>query len=71
MSPPVGRTPRHTPLLTVRFTIAGEEVDAKVDTGASAPVIGERIAKNWDVGRELRRLRFDREMDQLLLEENM
>jgi len=25
--------------------IAGEEVDAVVDTGASAPVIGERIAK--------------------------
>jgi len=71
VSAAVGRTPRHTPLLTVRITIAGEEVDAVVDTGASAPVIGERIAKNWDVGRELRRLRFDREMHQLLLEENM
>ena len=45
VSPAVGRTPRHMPLLTVRITIAGEEVDAVVDTGASAPVIGERIAK--------------------------
>jgi len=45
MSPAVGRTPRHTRLLTVRITIAGEELDAVVDTGASAPVIGERIAK--------------------------
>jgi len=45
VSPPVGCTSRHTPLLTVRITIAGEKVDAGVDTGASAPVIGERIAK--------------------------
>jgi len=28
----------------VRKTIAREEIDAVVDTGASAPVIGERIA---------------------------
>jgi len=45
VSPSVGRTPRHRPLLTVQIMIAGEEVDAVVDTGASAPVIGERIAK--------------------------
>jgi len=55
------------PLLTVRITIAGEEVDAVVNTGASAPVIGVRIVKNWNVGRELGRLGFDKEMDQLLL----
>jgi len=57
VSPPVGRTPRHTPLLTVRFTIAGEEVDAKVDTGASAPVIGERIAKKLGCWKRARKVK--------------
>ena len=45
MSAAVGGTPRHMTLLTVRLTIVGEEVDVVVDTGASGPVIGERIAK--------------------------
>ena len=57
MSPTVERTPRHTPLLTVRITIAGEEVDAVVDTGASAPVIGERIAKKLGCWKRARKVK--------------
>jgi len=57
VSPTVERTPRHTPLLTVRITIAGEEVDAVVDTGASAPVIGERIAKKLGCWKRARKVK--------------
>jgi len=57
VSPAVGRTPRHTPLLTVLITIAGEEVDAVVDTGASAPVIGERIAKKLGCWKRARKIK--------------
>ena len=47
-SPAIGRTPRHTPLLTVKLHLAGEEVEAVVDTGASASVVGKRLAcKLW------------------------
>ena len=57
MSPAVGQTPRHTPLLTVRITIAVEEVDAVVDIGASAPVIGERIGKKLGCWKRARKVR--------------
>jgi len=57
VSPAIGRTPRHTALLTVRITIAGEEVDAVVDTGASAPVIGERIAKKLGCWKRARKVK--------------
>jgi len=56
-SPAVGRTPRHTPLLTVGITIGGKEVDAVVDTGASAPLIGERIAKKLGCWKRARKVR--------------
>jgi len=57
VSPAVGQTPRHTPLLTVRITIVGEEVDAVVDTGASATVIGERIAKKLGCWKRARKVK--------------
>jgi len=57
VSPTVGRTPRHTPLLTVRITIAGEEVDAVGDTGASALVIGERIAMKLGCWKRARKIK--------------
>ena len=44
----MGRTPRHTPLLTVKVHLAGAEVEAVVDTAASAPVVGKRQA--WKLG---------------------
>ena len=34
-------------------------------------LLEKELRRNWDVRRELGRFRFDREMDQLLLEENM
>jgi len=49
MSPAVGCTPRHTPLLTVRILIAGIEMEAIVDSGASSPVVGERVEKKLGV----------------------
>jgi len=58
VSPPVGRTPRHMPLLTVRIMLAGEEVDAVVDTGTSAPVIGERIAKKLGCWKRTRKVKI-------------
>jgi len=57
VSPAVGRTSRYTPLLTVRITIAGEEIDALVDTGASAAVIGERIAKKLGCWKRARKVK--------------
>jgi hypothetical protein len=53
----VGRTPRHTPLLTVRILIAGEEVEAVVDSGASAPVVGKRLAIRLGVWKRARKVR--------------
>jgi len=34
-------------------------------------LLEKELIRNWDFGRELGKLRFDREMDQLLLIENM
>jgi len=41
----------------VEITIVGEEVDAVVDTGASAPVIGERIAKKLGCWKRVRKVK--------------
>ena len=56
-SPAVGRTPRHTPLLTVKVLVAGEWVEAVVDSGASAPVIGKRLACKLGVWKRARKVR--------------
>jgi len=53
-SPAVRRTPRHTSLMTVRILIAGKEVEAIVDSGASAPVIGSRIVVKLGVLKRAR-----------------
>lgn len=45
----IGRTPRHEPLLTVPILIAGLEIEAIVDCGASAPVVGPKVAKRLGV----------------------
>ena len=55
-SPAVGRTPRHTPLLTVQIQLAGEEVEAIVDCTASAPVVGKRLAKKLGVWKRARKV---------------
>jgi len=57
VSPAVGRTLRHKPLLTIQITIAGEEVDAVVHTGASAPVIGESFAKKLGCWKRARKVK--------------
>jgi len=57
MSPAIGRTPRHTPLLTVQIHIAAMEVEAIVDSGASAPVVRERVAKKLGVWKRARKVR--------------
>jgi len=41
----------------VQITITGEEVDAVVDTGASALVIGERIAKKLGCWKRARKVK--------------
>ena len=56
-SPAVRRTPRHTPLLTVKVLVAGEWVEAVVDSGASAPVIGKRLACKLGVWKRARKVR--------------
>jgi len=41
----------------VQIPIAEEEVDIVVDTGASAPIIGERIAKKLGCWKRARKVR--------------
>ena len=48
-SPPVGRTPPHTPLLMVKLHLAGEEVEAVADTGPSASVMGKHLAPKFGI----------------------
>ena len=55
-SPAVRRTPRHTPFLTVRIQLAVEEVEAIVDSAASVPVVGKRLAKKLGVWNMVRKV---------------
>ena len=57
MLPTVGRTPRHTPLLMVRIQLAGEEVEAVIDSGASAPVVGERLGIKLGIWKRARKIK--------------
>ena len=46
-----------TPLLTVKLHLAGEEIEAVVDTGASPSVVGKRLARKlgiWKKGRKVK-----------------
>ena len=56
-SPAVGRTPRHTPLLTVKLHLAGEKIEAVVDTGASASVVGKRLARKLGIWNRARKVK--------------
>ena len=56
-SPAVGRTPRHTPLLTVKLHIAGEEVEAIVDTGASPSLVGKRLGRKLGIWKRARKVK--------------
>ena len=56
-SPAVGRTPRHTPLLTVKLHLAGEEIEAVVDTGASASVVGKHLARKLGIWKRARKVK--------------
>ena len=56
MSPTVRCTPRHTPLLTVRIQLAGEEVEAIADCAASAPEVGKWLAKKLVVWNRARKV---------------
>jgi len=47
--------------LTIRIIIAGEEVDAVVDTEASAPVIGERIAMKLGCWKRAKKVKIPQE----------
>ena len=61
----VGRTPLQTPLLTVKLHLAGEEIEAVVDTGASASVVGKCLAcklEIWKRGRKVKARQRDRSL---------
>ena len=55
-SPTIGRTTRHTSLMTVRIHIAGEGVEAIVDSAASAPVFGTRLACRMGIWKSARKI---------------
>ena len=52
--PAVGHTPRHIALLKVKLYIAEEEVEAVVDTGASASIVGKRLARILGIWKKVR-----------------
>ena len=56
-SPTVARTPRHTHLLTLKLHLAGEEVEAVVDTGASASVVGKCLARKLGIWKGARKVK--------------
>ena len=58
-SPTVRHTPQHTPpcLLIVRIPIDGEEVEAIVDSGVSAPVIESRIITKLGILKRARKVK--------------
>ena len=53
----VERTPRHTPLLTVKLHLAEEEVEVVVDTGASTSVVGKRLACKLGIWKRAKKVK--------------
>ena len=45
----VGRSPRHTRRLTVKLNLTEEKVEAIVDTGSSASVVGKRLGRKLGI----------------------
>ena len=56
-SPAVRRTSRDTPLLTVKLHLAGEEIEAVVDTEASASVVGKHLAYTLEIWKRARKVK--------------
>ena len=46
-----------TPLLTVKLHLAGEEIEAVVDTGASASVVGKHLARKLGIWKKVRKIK--------------
>ena len=57
----VGRTLLHIPLLTVKLHLAEEEIETVVDTGASALVVGKRLACKLGIWKRVREVKFRKE----------
>ena len=56
-SPAVGRIPGHTLLLTVKLHLASEEMEAVVDTVASASVVGKHLACKLEIWKRARKFK--------------
>ena len=69
-SPDVGHTPQHTPLLRVKLDLVGEEVEAVMDTGASASIVGKRLAHMLGICTRVRKINI-RQRDRCFLETNL
>ena len=57
ISPAVRHTTRHTPLLTINLHLAGGEVEAVMDTGVSASVIDNCLARKLAIGKRARKVK--------------
>ena len=57
ISPAIERTSQHTPLLTVKLHLAGEQVEAFVDAGASAAVVGKRLERKLGIWKRARKVK--------------
>ena len=56
-SPVGGHTPQHTSLLTIKLHLAGQEVEAVVNTGASASVVGKYLAHKLGIWKRARKVK--------------
>ena len=56
-SPVVVHTAQHTPLLTVKLYLAGEEIEAVVETGASVSAVGKRLARKVEIWKQVRKVK--------------
>ena len=56
-SPAIVDTSQHTPLLMVKLHLAREEVEGVVDTGASASVVGKRLARKLGIWKTARKVK--------------
>ena len=65
----VGCTFQHTPLLTVKWHIVVAEVEAVVDTGESASVVGKRLAHKLGIWKRARKSKV-RQEDRSILGRN-
>ena len=69
-SPAIRRTLQHTPFLTVKLYDAKEKVEAVVDTGASALVVGKHLAPKLGMWKVVQKVKV-RQGDGSVLGENV